>query len=416
MVPVGHFSRVVVGVVPKRSKAWDSSSTRAATAAPSIPFPFLLQLFVATASVSDATKARSPAAITMSETPPAPKRVCIVGAGAIGGLLGVRLSQRGHEVTFHARGAHLAAMQAAGALRLLAPDGWTSASAPGSTFVGSLAGLPPQDYVVLGLKTHQIPAVLPALRALLADSPGATLVATQNGVPWWFFQLHAAGPPRFAGRALEAVDPGGVLHAGIDPSRVVATVVYPAAVIEEPGVVRHVDGVRFPVGELSGDVETPRIRALAAMLVDAGFKAPVLPDVRGELWLKLWGSVAFNPLSALTHATLEELCTFAKSRAVIEAIMREVQEVAAAVGVTMRVPMERRINGAAKVGRHKTSTLQDVEAGRPLEVDAIMGAVIEIAKLTETKTPHIDAIYGAISMLAQVLGDNNAAVPLAAKS
>jgi 2-dehydropantoate 2-reductase len=340
----------------------------------------------------------------------------VVGAGAIGGLLGVRLSQRGHAVTFHARGAHLAAMQEAGAMTLIGMDGATSASAPGSTFVSSLDGLPSQDYIILGLKTHQIAFILPGLQALLAANPDATLVATQNGVPWWFFQLHPRGPQRFADRSLESVDPGGCLHRGIDAARVVATVVYPAAHIAKPGVVQHVDGMRFPVGELSGHVETPRITTLSAMLIDAGFKSPVLADVRGELWLKLWGSVAFNPLSALTHATLQELCTFDKSRAVVEAMMLEVQAVAEAVGIMMRVPLERRINGAAKVGQHKTSTLQDVEAGRPLEIDSIMGAVIEIAKLTETPTPHIDAIYGTIGMLADVLYNNEAAVRLVPKT
>lgn len=360
-----------------------------------------------------------PAAVDANEAvsqPPASKRVCVVGAGAIGGLLGVRLSQRGHVVTFHARGAHLAAMQEAGAMTLIGLDGASSVSAPTSSFVASLEGLPPQDYIILGLKTHQIASVLPALQALLAANPDATLIATQNGVPWWFFQMYPKGPPQFADRSLASVDPGAILHGGIDPSRVVATVVYPAAHIAKPGVVQHVDGVRFPVGEPSGDVQTPRIMALSTMLMDAGFKSPILPDIRGELWLKLWGSVAFNPLSALTHATLEELCTFEKSRGVVEAMMLEVQVVAAAVGITMRVPLERRVNGAAKVGRHKTSTLQDVEAGRPLEVDAIMGAVIEIARLTGTATPHIDAIYGAISMLAQVLGESNAAVPLVPKT
>jgi 2-dehydropantoate 2-reductase len=308
-------------------------------------------------------------------------------------------------------------MREAGAMVLRGLDGDESSSAPGSAFVDSdgLAALPPQDYVVIGLKTHQIATVLPQVRQLLAASPGATLVATQNGVPWWFFQQFPGGPPAHAGRALESVDPGGVLAAGIDPARIVATVVYPAAHVSSPGVVRHTDGVRFPVGELSGDRGTARIAALSAMLTDAGFKAPVLSDVRGELWLKLWGSVAFNPLSALTHATLAGLCAHPRARAVVEAIMREVQAVAAAVGVTMRVPLERRVAGAAAVGEHKTSTLQDVEAGRPMEIDAIMGAVVEIARLTNTPTPHTDAVYGAVSMLAHVLEENSAALPLVSR-
>jgi 2-dehydropantoate 2-reductase len=344
-----------------------------------------------------------------------PKRVCVVGAGAIGGLLGVRLSQRGHDVTFHARGAHLAAMQAAGELKLRAPDGTESASAPGASFVAALDGLPPQDYIIIGLKTHQIQSVLSGLHDLLAANPDAVLVATQNGVPWWFFQVFD-GPPEFRDRPLSSVDPGATLHAAIDPMRIVATVVYPAAHISTPGVVQHTDGVRFPVGELSGDVGTPRITCLSGMLIDAGFKAPILPSIRSELWLKVWGSVAVNPLSALTHATLVDLCSYPKTRAVIIAMMREVEDVARSVGITMRVPLERRLDGAAKVGSHKTSTLQDCEAGRPMEIDAIMGAVVEIARLTHTPTPHVDAIYGTVSLLAYVLEENKAALPLVSRA
>lgn len=351
----------------------------------------------------------------MSETDPSlpPQRVCVLGAGAIGGLLGVRLSQRGHVVTFHARGAHLAAMRENNAVTLLSPDGQSSMSGATASFVATadLPSLPPQDFIIVGLKTHQIADVLPELKSMLATNPHATIVATQNGVPWWFFQNFPACPAKFAGRTVDSVDPGGVLHDGVDPARVVATVVYPAAVVDSPGVIRHVDGVRFPVGEPSGDVSTPRITHLSAMLVDAGFKSPVLPDVRGELWLKLWGSVAFNPLSALTHATLEELCAFAPCRTVVERIMEEVQTVAAAVGITMRVPLQRRVDGAAKVGKHKTSTLQDCEAGRPMEVDAIMGAVVEIARITGTATPHLDATYGTMSMLAHVLESSGSALP-----
>lgn len=340
--------------------------------------------------------------------------ICIVGAGAIGGLLGVRLSQRGHNVTFLGRGAHLAAMQSSGALILRAPDGSESTTASSSSFVSSLDSLPPQDYIVLGLKMHQIVDVLPGIQALLLKNPSATLVSTQNGVPWWFFQCHS-GAEHFSNRILESVDPGGALFHGIDHSRVVATVVYPAARIAAPGVIEHIEGVRFPVGELSGDQSTKRITRLSEMLIDAGFKSPILADVRGELWLKLWGSVAFNPLSALTHATLKELCTFPKSRSLITNMMLEVEAVANAVGVKMRVPLERRIDGAAKIGNHKTSTLQDCEAGRAMEIDSIMGAVIEIARLTNTSTPHVDAIYNAVSTLSHIIETHNASIPLVCK-
>jgi 2-dehydropantoate 2-reductase len=295
---------------------------------------------------------------------------------------------------------------------LLSPEGAESKSSPSSCFVSSLADLPPQDYIILGLKTHQIASVLADLRSLLERSPEATLVTTQNGVPWWFFQQFP-GPASFRDLPLLTVDPDGELFRGLDPKCIVATIVYPAAHIAFPGVVQHTDGVRFPVGELSGEVDTVRIVTLSAILVDAGFKSPVLPDVRGELWLKLWGSVAFNPLSALTHATLEELCTFPRSRGVVEAMMREVESVGAAVGIRLRLPLERRIDGAAKVGNHKTSTLQDCESGRAMEIDAIMGGVVEIARITHTPTPHVDAIYGAASMLAHVLETRKAALPLA---
>lgn len=340
--------------------------------------------------------------------------ICIVGAGAIGGVLGVRLSQKGHNVTFFARGAHLAAMQSKNCLTLRSPDGSVSVSGQNSQFVATLDGLPPQDYIILGLKMHQIRDVLPGLQALLRSNPNATIVGTQNGVPWWFFQCYK-GLDRFRDHVLESVDPGGALFHGIDPARVVSTVVYPAAHIEAPGVIHHTEGVRFPVGELSGDRSTQRIVQLSEVLIDAGFKSPILDDVRAELWLKLWGSVAFNPVSALTHATLEELCNFSSSRTVIEKMMLEVEAVANAVGVKMRVPLERRLEGAGKVGDHKPSTLQDCESGRPMEIDSIMGAVIEIAQMTGTSTPYVDAIYGVVSTLAQILQKHDAAVPMVAK-
>lgn len=337
-----------------------------------------------------------------------PKRICVVGAGSIGGLLGVQLSLRGHTVTFFARGAHLAAMRAASAVELVRLDGTTVSSAPGSIFADSLTELPKQDVVILGLKTHQISSVLSSLPSLLG--PDTVILTTQNGIPWWYFQIYG-GPPEFRDRVVRSVDPDGALHGGIDPARILAAVVYPAAKISSPGVITHVEGTRFPVGELSGE-STPRVAAISAMLVDAGFKSPVLPDVRGELWLKLWGTVAINPLSALTHATLDELCTVPHSRAVVVAMMREVEQVANAVGTTMRLPLERRVDGAARVGAHKTSMLQDAEIGRPMEVDTIMGAVTELARLAYVSTPHVDAIQGTISMLAYVMDKHQAKVPL----
>lgn len=325
--------------------------------------------------------------------------ICIVGAGAIGGFLGVELSRRGHHVTFFARGAHLAAMQAADALKLIKLDGSTVQSAPGSVFASSLDDVPVQDVVVLALKMHQIASVLPSLPHIVG--PKTVILTTQNGIPWWYFQEYR-GPAEFQDRTVEAVDPGGVLKDAIDAKKIVATVVYPAANISAPGEITHVEGVRFPVGEPSGET-TERVKKISEMLIDAGFKSPILPDVRGELWLKLWGTVAVNPLSALTHATLDELCTVPFSREVVMSVMREVEAVANRLGSKMRLPIERRVDGAAKIGKHRTSMLQDCEAGREMEIDTIMGAAVEMARVCKIETPCIDTVYGTVRMLAHVM-------------
>lgn len=334
--------------------------------------------------------------------------ICVVGAGAIGGLLGVELSRQGHHVTFFARGAHLAAMKEADELKLVKLDGTTVSSAPGSTFAASLVELPVQDIVILGLKMHQIAPVLPTLHHIVG--PETLILATQNGIPWWYFQCYS-GPEKFRNRTVESVDPGGILKNGIDPTKVVATVVYPAAKISAPGEITHVEGVRFPVGEPSGQT-TERITRLSKMLISAGFKSPVLGDIRGELWLKLWGTVAVNPLSALTHATLDELCTVPFSREVVVSVMREVEQVATRLGSGMRLPLERRVDGAARVGKHRTSMLQDCEAGREMEVDTIMGAVVELARVCEVDTPCVDTVYGTVRMLAHVMRKEKAKVCL----
>lgn len=325
--------------------------------------------------------------------------ICIVGAGAIGGLLGVELSRQGHVVTFFARGAHLAAMKEAHALKLIKPDGSVVQSSADSIFTGSLEDVPVQDIVVLGLKMHQIASVLPSLGHIVGED--TVIITTQNGIPWWYFQEYS-GPAEFRGRTVEAVDPGGELKKGIDARKIIATVVYPAAHISRAGEIRHVEGVRFPVGEPSGET-TERVGKVSEMLIAAGFKSPILGDVRGELWLKLWGTVAVNPLSALTHATLDELCTVGYSREVVMWMMREVEEVARRLGSTMRVGIERRVDGAARVGKHKTSMLQDCEAGREMEVGTIMGAVVELAEVCGVETPCIKTVYGTVRMLGHVI-------------
>lgn len=341
-----------------------------------------------------------------------PLRILIVGAGAIGGLLGVPLSNRGHTVTFLARGAHYRAMKEAGHLTLTRPDDTDEVSAPSSILVDSLSSIAPgqQDVIVLAIKMHQVASVAAALPALLA--PNGVYLTTQNGVPWWYFQRNVLAPEHLRDATVESVDPGGVLRDALDPARLLAAVTYPAAEIAAPGTIRHMHGTRFPLGELDGSI-TPRAQRLSNILQDAGFKAPVLTDVRAELWLKLWGTVAVNPLSALSHATLAELCDpHGPGRAAVEVVMREVQQVAETTGERLRLPMEHRVNGARMVGEHKTSMLQDAEAGRPMEVQAVMGAVVELARKTGCATPGLDVVYGTVSMLAAVLDKYNAKAPL----
>lgn len=344
----------------------------------------------------------------MSTSSVPPRSICVVGAGAIGGLLGVHLSRRGHRVTFLARGKHLAAMKRQGNLRLSKKGGDTIESGEGSRFVGSLQEAKGEyDVVILGLKTHQIGAVLDDLGEVVGEN--TTILTTQNGIPWWFFQRYG-GPEEWRDRTVEAVDPGGRLKDGIDPNKLVGMVVYPAAHVKEGGgEIIHVEGIRFPVGDLEGG-RGERVVAMADMLVDAGFKSPVLEDVRGELWLKLWGTVAVNPLSALTHATLDVLCTVEEGRDVVMRMMREVEQVALKMGSKMRVGIERRVDGAAKVGKHKTSMLQDVESGKEMEIETIMGAVRELAAIGGIDTPCIDTVYGTVKMLAYMMKKENSKV------
>src|SRR5262249_38288352 len=244
-----------------------------------------------------------------------------------------------------------------------------------------------QDLVLLALKAHQVAPVAAAVRGLLG--PESIVVTLQNGIPWWYFLKH---PGPYEGTRIEAVDPGGAIAASIDVDRVIGCVVYPAAELIAPGVIHHVEGNRFSVGELDGS-ETPRVKALSELLRRAGFKAPVLQDVRSEIWLKLWGNLSFNPISALTHATLAGICTFPPSPELAARMMTEAQAIAEKLGVRFRVSLEKRIAGAQGVGEHKTSMLQDVEHGRTLELDALVGAVVELGRLTGTPTPHIDAVY-----------------------
>jgi 2-dehydropantoate 2-reductase len=331
-------------------------------------------------------------------------KIAIAGAGAIGGYLGARLAMAGEDVTFIARNRNLAAINARG-FRLVLEDG-SEQHAPAVRAVQDTAAAGPQDAVLLCVKAHQLKDLLPGLRQLFGAQ--TMVVSMINGLPWWYFH-RLAGP--WQGWRLASVDPDGAIGAAIEPERVIGGIVYPAAELVEPGVVRVIEGNRFTLGEPDGS-RSARIEALAQALMRAGFKAPVSKDIRGEIWLKLWGNLSFNPISALTHATLEDICRFPASRALAASMMREAQAVAERLGVRMKITLEQRIAGAEAVGAHKTSMLQDVEAGRALELEALVGSVVELARLTDTPTPAIDAIYAATSLLAKTLGEQRGRLAL----
>ena len=326
-------------------------------------------------------------------------KICIVGAGAVGGYLGATLAHAGHDVSVIARGAHLEAIRRNG-LKLIRSDGseWII---PNFRATDRIADAGSQDVVMLTLKAHQLVAVVDELPALLG--PTTIIIPLQNGIPWWYFQKHGGA---FAGRIVESVDPGGVLAARIDIDRLIGSVVYAATAVVAPGVVRHFVGNRFLLGELDG-AQTPRIQTLSAILSQAGLTAPVTPNIRAEVWLKLWGNLAFNPISALTHATLADIARFPAMRAFVAAMMTEAQAIAHSLGIEFPVSLESRIAGAESVGSHKTSMLQDIEAGRPIELEALVGAVIELGKLTQTPTPSIEAVYACAGLLAKTLSDEN---------
>ncbi|QJR16854.1 2-dehydropantoate 2-reductase [Usitatibacter palustris] len=328
-------------------------------------------------------------------------RIGIVGAGAIGGLLAAKLALAGEEVTVIDRGAHLAAIRAHG-LKLTMGDG-TELVAKNLKAVDSPAAAGKQDLVILALKAQVIASVAPSLEAMFDKD--TMLMTAQNGLSWWYFQRHG-GP--HDGKSLARLDPDGTIAKHIDAKRIIGCVVYPAAELTGPGAIHHVEGDRFAIGELD-DVPTERVKGVAEALNRAGFKAVIPENIRAEVWLKLWGNMSFNPISALTHATLVDICQFGPSRELAATMMREAQEVAGKLGITFRVPLEKRIAGAEKVGKHKTSTLQDIEAGREVETDALLGAVIELAKLTETPVPACETVLALLELLSKTLRDNRGA-------
>ncbi len=322
-------------------------------------------------------------------------KICVVGAGAIGGLMGARFALAGEEVTLIDQGAHLAAIRERG-LKLIGEDGSESV-ARNLEVCDKLTDAGPQDLVILALKAHYLESVARDVPALMG--PETVIVTVQNGIPWWYFHKHG-GP--FDGRRLESLDPTGVLGKHIDADRIIGCVVYPAAEVPEPGVIHHVEGDRFPIGELDGR-ETERVRGLYDTLITAGFRSRILDDIRSEIWLKAWGNLSFNPISALTHATLAEICQYLDTRRLAAAMMAEAQDIAEKLGITFRHTIEKRIAGAESVGAHKTSMLQDVELGRSLEIEALMGAVLELGRLTETPAPSIQAVYACVKLLNKVM-------------
>jgi 2-dehydropantoate 2-reductase len=321
-------------------------------------------------------------------------KICIYGAGAIGGYLGVQLARAGADVGLVARGPHLAAMRERG-LTLLAGDEEHTVR-PRCTDDASELGV--QDYVIITLKAHSITSVIEKMQPLLG--PHTRIVTAVNGIPYWYFHKHGG---RHEGSTLESIDPGGRQWRELTPERAIGCIVYPATEIEAPGVIRHVYGNNFPLGEPSGEI-TADVQRLADLFTHAGMKAPVLDRIRDEIWLKLWGNVCFNPISALTHATLDVICTDPATRALSRAVMLEAQTIAETFGVKFRVDVERRIEGARKVGAHKTSMLQDLERGRPMEIDPLISVVQEMGRLTEIATPALDAVLALVGQRARLAG------------
>ncbi|MEL7212015.1 MAG: 2-dehydropantoate 2-reductase [Pseudomonadota bacterium] len=321
-------------------------------------------------------------------------KICVFGAGAIGGYMGVKLADAGADVSLVARGPHLAAMQENG-LRLIEETGETRVNVTASD---DPAELGPQDYVIVTLKAHSVPPVVDKMKPLIG--PNTTIVSGVNGVPWWYF--HKLGGD-LEGTRLASVDPGDAQWNGFGPDNVLGCVVYPAAEVTAPGVIKHIEGNRFSLGEPDGS-KSERAMALSKALSAAGLKAPVRPRIRDEIWVKLWGNLSFNPISALTHATLDVLCTDPGTRAVARGMMVEAQEIAEKLGVKFPIDVDRRIDGGAAVGAHRTSMWQDLDQGRPMEIDALVASVQELGRLTETPTPTIDTVLALIQLRARSAG------------
>jgi 2-dehydropantoate 2-reductase len=316
-------------------------------------------------------------------------RIVIAGAGAIGGYIGARLAKAGADVVLFARGSHVQAMQDRG-LRVVSPDGDFEVR---PEVTGDLNTIGRADVIFLGVKAHSLTTLAPQLRPLLG--PDTVVVSTQNGIPWWYFQGYGG---ELEGLHLDRVDPGGVIAAAIEPRRVVGSLAYFSTDIAEPGVIHHTEGNRISFGEPDG-TRTERTKRIAEALIAAGFRCPVTTRFRHEIWVKLLGNVAFNPISALTGGTLEELARHPDVSAVVRQLMAETEAVAGRLGIELPISIDQRMAGAEKVGAHKTSMLQDFEAGRPMELEAIVGAVVELGERLGVAMPATKTVYACAKML-----------------
>lgn len=331
-------------------------------------------------------------------------KFAIIGAGAIGGYVGVKLSLSGEDVTFLVRGANLEAIKKNG-MKLIMEDG-TELIATNIKATNNYDEVGPQDVVILAMKAHQVESIVDDVPKLFG--PDTVVVTMQNGIPYWYFHKHG-GPHE--GARVQSVDPTGQIAAKIPADRVLGCVVYPASELIAPGVVRHIEGDRFPIGELDGSI-SERAQKVSEAFIKAGFKAPILENIRSEIWLKLWGNLTFNPISSLSHSTLVDICQFPLSRELAGDMMIEAQRIANKLGIEFRVPLEKRIQGAERVGKHKTSMLQDVEAGRAPEIDALVGSVVELGRITHTATPHINTVYALVKLLAKTMDEEKGHVRL----
>jgi 2-dehydropantoate 2-reductase len=325
-------------------------------------------------------------------------RVAVLGAGAIGAYVGASLARGGADVSLIARGAHLAALRERG-VSVLSERGDFSTPIVATD---EPAEIGPVDYVFLGLKAYSYADAEPLLAPLLADD--TAVIAAQNGIPWWYFHRLAG---KYEGRRIEAVDPGGAVSRAIAVARAIGCVVYCSTAIEAPGVIRHYEGTRFSIGEPDGSSSERCLRYAEAMRA-GGLKCPVEPRLRDDIWIKLMGNAVFNPLSVLTRATMEQMCRHPGTRALARNVMLEVVEIAGAVGAQVGVSIERRLEGAERVGPHKTSMLHDFEAGKRLELDAVVAAVVELADLTGVDAPHLRELHAATDLLVAVTTDASA--------